>query len=99
MIENMKLRIVENSQCLNQSRGNCSESDSSLESSKPEISLYDDFEPSYLTRPNLNDDIPLPSLHQESDYPMSLSQDLVPHTSSSTDVTEDILVSADPPTT
>jgi len=50
MIENMKVRIAEYSQCFNQSRANCNESNSSLGSLKPEVSLYDDFEPSYLTR-------------------------------------------------
>jgi len=41
--------------------------------------------------------MPLPSLEQESELPMSLSQDLAPYTSSPKDVTEDILVYADPP--
>jgi len=43
--------------------------------------------------------MPLPSLEQESDLPMSLSYDLTPHTSSPKDVPEDVLISSDPPTT
>ena len=62
MAENMKVRIAEYSQCFNQSGGNSNERDSSLGSPKPKVSFYDDFEPSYLARPNFNDDIPLPSL-------------------------------------
>ena len=62
MVETMKERIVEYSKYFNQSRENYSELDSSLGSPKLEISLYDDFEPSYLARPNLNDVIPLHSL-------------------------------------
>ena len=97
MIENMKVRIAEYSQCFNQSRENCNEPDSSLGSPKPEVSLYDDFEPLYSSRPNLNNDMPLPSVEQEGDFLTSLSQDLAPHTSSPTDITEDVLVSGDPP--
>jgi len=33
-----------------------------LGSPKPEVSRYDDFKPSYLARPSLNEDMPLPSL-------------------------------------
>ena len=62
MVEDMKKRIPEYSKCFNQSRENYSELDSSLGSPKLEISLYDDFEPSYLARPNLNDVISLHSL-------------------------------------
>ena len=61
MIETMKLRIVEYSQCFNPNRETSSEIDSSLGSPKPKFSLYDDFDPSYLARTNLNDDMPLPS--------------------------------------
>jgi len=42
--------------------------------------------------------MPLPSLEQESDLPVSLSPNLALHTSSPKDVTEDVLVSANPPT-
>jgi len=45
----------------------------------------------------LNEEMSLPSLDQEGDFLTSLSQDLVPHTSSPMDVTKDVLVSADPP--
>ena len=62
MIENIKVRIAEYSKCFNQRRANCNELDSSLGSPKPEVSLYDDFEPSYLSHPNLNNDMPLPSV-------------------------------------
>jgi len=43
MIETLKVRIVEYSQCFSQSRENYSEHDSSLGSLKPGVSLYDDF--------------------------------------------------------
>ena len=99
VVETMKKRIAKYSQCFNQSRKNCNEPDSSLRSPKPEVSLYDDFEPSYLVRPDLNNDMPLPSVEQEGDFLTSLSPDLVPHTNSQKDVTDDILVSIDPPTT
>ena len=68
----------------------------SLGSPKLEISLYDDFEPFYLARSNLNDDMPLPSLEQESSLPTSLSPNITAHTSSAEDVTEDVLVYTDP---
>jgi len=101
MVEIMKEKIVEYSQCFNRSRKdtNLHKSGYSLGSPKPEVSLYDDFEPSYLARPNLNDDMPLPSLEQESDLPLSLSPDLAPEFSTPTDATEDFLVSAIPPAT
>ena len=51
----------------------------------------------YLARPNLNKDMALPSLEQESDLSMSLSQDFTPHTSPSKEATEDVQVYADPP--
>ena len=41
--------------------------------------------------------MPLPSLEQENDLPMSLSQDLASHTSSPMEVTDDILVPFEPP--
>jgi len=100
MIENMKKRIAEYSLCFSHKREdiNFQEPDSSLGSPKPEVSLYDDFKPSYVVRRNLNEDMPLPSLERESDTHTSLSADLVPHTSSPKDVTEDVLVYANPPT-
>jgi len=52
MIEDRKKRITKYSQCFNQSRENYSESDSGLGSPKSGVSLYDDFESSYLARPN-----------------------------------------------
>jgi len=81
MIENMKVRIAEYSQCFNQSRENSNEPDSSLGSSKPEVSLYDDFESSYLTRLDMNNDMPLPSVEYEGGFLTSLSQDLALHSS------------------
>ena len=78
MIENIKVRIAEYSQCFNQSRENYNAPNSSLGSPKSEVSLYDDFEPSYLARPNLNNDMSLPSLEQESDLHLSLFRDLAP---------------------
>jgi len=50
-----------------------------------------------LARPNLNEDMLLPSLEQESSLLTSLSQDLVPRICSPKDVTVDIPVSCDPP--
>jgi len=94
MIVTMEARIAACSQCFNQS-----ELDSSLVSPKPDISLYDDFEPSYSARPDLTEDMYLPSLDQESDFPMCLSSDLAPYTNSPKGITDDVLVSADPPTT
>ena len=41
--------------------------------------------------------MPLCSVEREGDFLPSLSQDLAPHTSSPMDVTEDALVSTDPP--
>ena len=41
----------------------------------------------------------LPSLDQESDFPMSLSPDLAPRISSPKGIADDVLVYADPPTT
>ena len=91
------MRIAEYSQCFNQSRENCNEPDSILGSPKLEVSFYDDFESSYLARPDLNNDMPLPSVEQGVDFLTSLSQDLAPHTSLPMDVTKDALVSADSP--
>ena len=81
MIETMKARIVACSQCFNQNRETYSEIDSSLGPPKLDISLYDDFELSYATRPDLNEDMSVPSLEQESCFPMSLSPDLASRTS------------------
>jgi len=61
------------------------------------MSLYNDLKPSCLARSNLNDDMPLPSLEQESSIPTSLSQDLAPHTSSAKGITKDVVVSSNPP--
>jgi len=99
MIETMKARIAACSPCFNQNRETYSELDSSLGSPKADISLYDDFEPSYSARPDLNEDMYLPNLEQERDLSMSLSTDLAPCTSSPKDVTEDILVYIDLSTT
>ena len=72
------MRITEYSHCFSQSRENCNQPDSSLGSPKSGVSLFDDFEPSCLSRSSLNDDLSLPSLEQEDDLPMSLSPDLAP---------------------
>ena len=77
IIEIMKVRTA-CSQCFDQNREIYSEIDSSLGSPKPDISLYDDFEPSYSTRTDLNQDMYLPSLDQESDIHISPSPDLAP---------------------
>jgi len=45
----------------------------------------------------LQDVMPLPSLEKESDLPTSISPDLVSHTSSHKDITEDVQASADQP--
>ena len=79
MLEIMQVRITEYSHCFNQNREQYNESDSSLGSPKPEVSLFNDFEPSCLPRPSLHDAQPLPSLEQEDDPPMSLSPALAPH--------------------
>jgi len=63
----MKKRIAECSQCFNQSRENCSEPDSSLGSPEPAVSLDDNFDPSYQSRPQLKENMPLPNLEQERD--------------------------------
>jgi len=57
MIETMKARIAAYSQSFNQNRETCSEINSSLGSPKSETSLYNDFEPSYFARPNLNEHV------------------------------------------
>ena len=97
MIETTKARIAACSQCFNQNRETYSELDSNLGSPKADISLYDDFEHSYSTRPDLNEDMYLPSLDQERDLPMSLSPDLAPCTSSPKGITDDVRASANPP--
>ena len=61
MVETIKVRIAEYSQCFNQIRGTSSEIDSSLGSPKPKISLYEDFKPSNSVRPDLNENMSLPS--------------------------------------
>ena len=61
MVEIMKKRIAEYSQCFNQSRENCSEPNSSLGSPEPAVSLDDDFDPFYQARPHLNENMPLPN--------------------------------------
>jgi len=58
----MKVRIVACFPCFNQNRETYSEIDASLGSPKLDISLYDDFEPSYSTRPDLNERMCLPNL-------------------------------------
>ena len=98
-VEIMKARITEHSQCFNQSRENCNESDSCLGSPKSGVSLFDDFEPSYSARPDLNENMLLPSLGQANDVPKSLSTDLACCTNSPKGVTGDVLVSVDLPTT
>jgi len=61
MVETMKQRIAEYFNCFNHS-SNLHENDSSLGTPKPEVNLYDDFEPSYQSMSNLQDVEPLPSL-------------------------------------
>jgi len=90
VLETMNKRTPEYSHSFNQSRERCDEFDSSLGSLKLAVSLYDDFEPSYQSRPNLHDVLPLPGLERESDLSMSLSPNLAPHTSSHTDVIDDV---------
>jgi len=92
VLETMNKRIPKYSYCFNQNREQCNESDSSLGSPKPAVSLYDDFEPSYQSRPNLHDDLSLPSLEKESNLPVSLPLDLAPHTTYHMDVIENVLV-------
>ena len=76
VMEIMKARITEHSHCFKQNRDQCNESDSSLGSPKPELSLSDNFEPSYQSRPHLHDDLSLPSLEKESNLSeVSLSDD------------------------
>jgi len=60
----MKEKIVEYFHYFNHNREDYNEPDSSLESPKLEVSLFDDFEASHLTKPNLVDDISFPSLEQ-----------------------------------
>ena len=79
----MKLSIAKYFNCFNHSRKdiNLHATDSSLGSPKPEVSLYDDFESSYLTRLDMNNDMPLPSVEYEGGFLTSLSQDLALHSS------------------
>jgi len=92
MAKAIKERIAKYSHCFHHSRGdnNLHESDSSLGSPKPEISLYDDFEPFYLGRPDLHDVMSFPSLEREDDLPMSLSPNFAPEPSLSKEVTKDV---------
>jgi len=100
MMETMKVRIAKYSQSFNQIRETSIEIDSSLGSPKLDISLYDDFEPSYsAARPDLNENMSLPSLEQENDLRKSLLTDLAPCIGSTDNVIEDILVYVDIPTT
>jgi len=66
MVEIMKQRIAQYFNCFNHSREdiNLHKNDSSLGSPKPEVSLYDDFEPSSQSMSNLQDVQPFPSLEQ-----------------------------------
>ena len=82
ILEIMKVRITKYSHCFSPSREQCNESDSSLGSPKPEVSLSDDFEPSYQSRPHLHAALSLPSFDKERILPVSLSPDLAPHTNS-----------------
>jgi len=63
-VETMKERVAEYSRCFTQTREdtNLQDPDSSLGYPKPKVSLCDDFEPSYQSRYNLHDVMPLPSL-------------------------------------
>ena len=83
--------------CFNQSKGNYSELDFSLGSPEPTVCFDDDFEPSYSARPDLNEDMYLASLDQETNLPMSLSLDLVSLTSLPKNVTAYVFAYADPP--
>ena len=71
------------------------EPDSSSGSPKSKGSRHDDFEPSYLARPDLNNNMPLPNVELEQNFPNSLSFDPAPHISSPNDIIEDVLLSAD----
>jgi len=97
MIENMNKTIVECSICFNMSRkdNNLHESYSNLGSVKPEVILYNYFELSHHT--NLHDDIPLSDVEQKNDLSMSLSPNFTPQPSTLRDITEDNLVSPEPP--
>ena len=46
----------------------------------------------------MNEDLYLPSLEKENDIPISLLADHAPRTSSPRGITDDVLVSANPPT-
>jgi len=60
---------------VNHSLEDYNETDSSLGSPKPKINFYDDFEPNYLSKSNLHDNMPLPDLKQKNDFLKSLSHD------------------------
>jgi len=74
MVETLKKRITEYSQCFSQNRETYSEIDASLGSPKLNISLYDDFEPSYSARPDLNEHMCLPNPEQENDLSISINR-------------------------
>ena len=59
MVDAMKERIAEYSQYVNRSEENYNDSNSSLGSPKTKVSLCEDFEPSYLATPNLQNDMSL----------------------------------------
>jgi len=98
MVGTMRERIIEYFPCFNHSRENYNEPNSCLRYPKHKVSLYDDFDPFYLVRPTLHDVMSFASLEQASGPSMSLSPDLAPKPNSHRDVTEDVLVSAYPPT-
>jgi len=100
-IETMKEGIFEYSHSVHHRRKeyNFHNRDSSLGSPKSEVNLYDDFKPFYLTRSNLHDNMTFPSLEQKSDHSVSLSHDLALEFSSHSDVTKDVIISVDQPTT
>jgi len=58
----MKKRIVKYSQSFSCSRENYNDPASILGCSKPKVSLYDDFECPYISRPDLHDVMCLPDL-------------------------------------
>jgi len=72
--------------------------DSRLGPPKTKVSLSNNFEPSYLARPDLHDDMPLASLEQKSHLPMFLPYDLALEASSPRDITKDVLIFINPST-
>ena len=73
------------------------EPNSSLGSPNIEVSLYDNFESSYQSRSILHDVMPWPSLEPETEVHISLSSNFATHTSSQKDITHDVLIFANPP--